>query len=215
LRTCGDIFLHIDNQALVFALIKGCSNNDIVNSVCQVIFSRSRFASRLLFYQWLSTDHNTADYPTRLDRLADITLLPGQLARIAERWQMSPSIDLFADDNNTKCAQHVWLFSAWSPQQDTIAYAFPPPAMLENFLFWIANLNIRFSCFVVFPNWAAPWLPILRRLSVDDSTSFLTVKTTDSRFQFAAALCVSSALSLPFVTKEDRLGPTDPLGTDP
>ena len=115
-----------------------------------------------------------ADLASRLPTLDahDWSVSQTMYEPIVRRSRVYPSVDLFADEHNSKCATFVGRFPSGSPRQvaadamtmpDLVghdaAYACPPPPLILRFL---ARLPLTVPVVLILPKWKdAVWLPIV------------------------------------------------------
>ena len=172
LRDC-QILLRIDNTTAIAHINKGggtrsASLNHLTRELWEWCLERNIwvFASYIA-----SSDNFIADLESRQSRSSsDIELFPNVFSSIVSQFG-PPSIDLFANRENAKCARYI----SWKPDpgcisvhafsvswSDEFFYAFPP-ALISKVLQKIRQDHAR--GIVVVPNWSAqPWFPIFLKL---------------------------------------------------
>ncbi len=158
----------VDSSALDGSLRKGRSADPDANMACRALFLH-RLGGRSINHEWVPSEANLADVPTRPHRLNDLQADPALLAAVFAALGVGwPSVDLFARTAaDARCERFVAEFSGLPVAafpEDWLLYAFPPPPLLERLLRWLASA--RAWAVVVVPDWSAPWRPALDRLAV-------------------------------------------------
>jgi len=170
-----NLLIQTDSQPLAAALRRTSSRSPYIYRALAQVLPRLWANGSLFRVQWLSSENNPADAPSRFGDKEDFALLTHWFQAVCDLFAVSPTVDRFASSINTRCrrfnseflcpgVEAVDAFRQWWATVGEVNWANPPFSLLLRVLLLILEQGAETVLVTpLFPD--RLWWPLLMRMA--------------------------------------------------